>query len=224
MIPFATATRVCWVLASILPGFRHVRTPLVTGGLYLVVLWIVVGRERLIPDADDESQALRRLAELAEMMGRGAVLAAMSLVAVLLGSLLTVPRWPWWPDPEEPPRFMSWDDMPSWCAPLYGWAGRRTDWVRREPPAWEDLQQSRHLSEGFLKELYHETRRELERGSIRGSIGPDSGPDGGSRLHPERASLGKSQVMIMAIVREVLDEIDLLAARLRVERDAVYNE
>ncbi len=191
--------------------------------MYLVVLWLIVGGGRLIPDADDESLALRRLAELMDLAGRGPVVAALSLIAVLLGSLLTVPQWRWWPDPKAPPRFRSWDDMPSWCAPLYGWAGRRTEWMRRSPPAWKDLQRSRHLSDALLHELDVETRQEMNRGSITGSLG-ERQRSGAPELHPDPSSWARSQVAIMALVREVLGEIDLLAARLQVERESLYNE
>ena len=48
------------MLANILPGFRDLRTPLVTGYVYAFSLWICLGKNRIIPDEPD-SQFLKRV-------------------------------------------------------------------------------------------------------------------------------------------------------------------
>ena len=82
------------VLSSLLPGIRHVRTPLVVGYLYLGALWLMFGGTRIIPDAGGDSLGERRVAELSNLVGPTLWLSALSLVALLIGTLLTISRWP----------------------------------------------------------------------------------------------------------------------------------
>jgi hypothetical protein len=78
------------VLAYLLPGLRHVRTPLVAGGLWLLIVWLAVG-ERLVPDAHG-SRVGTLLYDLGQRIGRPAELAALALVAMLVGGMS--PRLP----------------------------------------------------------------------------------------------------------------------------------
>lgn len=77
------------MLASILPGFREVRTPLVTGYLYLMCVWLALGQDRLLPD-EPSSEFTRRLSDLFQTFGTAAAVATVSFAAYLLGALLTV--------------------------------------------------------------------------------------------------------------------------------------
>ncbi|WP_330475802.1 hypothetical protein [Terrabacter sp. C0L_2] len=80
------------MLTSVLPGFRKVRTPLVTGYLYCAVLWLIFGSE-LIPDGRDHGFT-GKIAELFERLGPTAVTAALSVTAYLMGSTLIITGWP----------------------------------------------------------------------------------------------------------------------------------
>jgi hypothetical protein len=80
------------MLASILPGFRAVRTPLLTGYLYFAVLWLVFGEDLVPSTADDGLPG--RFATLFDMLGFAAATASLSIGAYLVGSVLTIHRWP----------------------------------------------------------------------------------------------------------------------------------
>jgi len=81
------------MLLGLLPGLRQLRAPFIAGVLYLLVAWIVLdGQERL--QAAEDSKGLGRLAELSEVVGPGATLAAAGLMAYLLGTFLVVRDWP----------------------------------------------------------------------------------------------------------------------------------
>lgn len=81
------------MFTQLLPGFRHVRTPLITGYLWLLFAWLVLGPERLIPDRDAEGIP-GRIADLVNLLGPSSTLVALSVPVFLIGSLLTIPRWP----------------------------------------------------------------------------------------------------------------------------------
>ncbi len=76
------------MLASILPGLRDLRTPLATGYLWLLVIWLTFGQSRLVPE-DPDNLFASRLQDLASLVGPAATLAAVSFAAYLLGSILT---------------------------------------------------------------------------------------------------------------------------------------
>lgn len=78
------------MLANLLPGFRHTRTPLVAGGLWLLIAWVGFGPS-LVPS---QSHGLvgRRLAELNSLLGPHVWLAALALASVLVGNI--APRIP----------------------------------------------------------------------------------------------------------------------------------
>jgi hypothetical protein len=75
------------VLASLLPGLRDLRTPLATGYLWLVALWLLL--HDWIPDSVDHAQGpIKSLYQLGSFVGDAATLAALSFVGYLLGSML----------------------------------------------------------------------------------------------------------------------------------------
>lgn len=78
------------MLANLLPGFRHTRVPFVAGALWLLVAWLLLG-DRLLPDADG-GRVERLLYELGSVLGQPAVLAALALLATLIGGM--TPRVP----------------------------------------------------------------------------------------------------------------------------------
>lgn len=76
------------ILASVLPGFRDLRTPLITGYLYLVLLWLLVGSDQLLPD-DPSNTFQTRLQELSDQLDRVTQFAAVSVAAYLVGSIFS---------------------------------------------------------------------------------------------------------------------------------------
>ena len=78
------------MLASLLPGLRDVRTPLVVGYLWLTYLWVAVGEN--LPTTRPSGQGLvARLFDLAAVLPGSAPLAAVSFLAYVLGAMLTIP-------------------------------------------------------------------------------------------------------------------------------------
>jgi hypothetical protein len=75
------------MLASLLPGLRDLRTPLATGYLWLVVIWLVA--HQYVPLTIQQAPPpLKPLFQLGSVLGTSAVLAALSFVAYVMGSLL----------------------------------------------------------------------------------------------------------------------------------------
>lgn len=77
------------LLANVLPGFRDVRTPLITGYLYLVWLWLMVDRKAVLP-SDAPNTLQERIIDLSQQVDRVVVFGALSVVAYLLGSLMVM--------------------------------------------------------------------------------------------------------------------------------------
>lgn len=81
------------MIASLLPGFRDLRTPLVTGYLWLAVVWLWFGSDRLIPE--DSNPFVDRLLEATHVFGSASAVAVLSFGAYLIGSILTKSTaWP----------------------------------------------------------------------------------------------------------------------------------
>ena len=72
------------MIASLLPGLRDLRTPLAVGYLWLVGLWLLL-HDRVPSSA---SAPISSLYDLSAFLGTSAVLAAITFVAYLLGSIL----------------------------------------------------------------------------------------------------------------------------------------
>lgn len=77
------------VLASLLPGLRQTRTPFIVGAAYLLCAWLMIGPAYLVPSVSSDNLISRRLAQLVDALGTGPTLAAVGLLAYLVGSLLT---------------------------------------------------------------------------------------------------------------------------------------
>jgi hypothetical protein len=77
------------VIASLLPGLRDVRTPLATGYLWLIVLWLLL-YEHLPKSIDAATGPIKSLYQLGALVGTTACLAAISFVAYLVGSMLSL--------------------------------------------------------------------------------------------------------------------------------------
>lgn len=73
------------MLASILPGIRDLRAPLVAGYTFLVSLWLFIAPQGKAPSGDGGYSLLYRLGQFA---GRAGVVAAASIIAYFLGVLL----------------------------------------------------------------------------------------------------------------------------------------
>lgn len=75
------------MLASLLPGLRDLRTPLATGYLWVVALWLLLHDQ--IPVTVQEAQGpIKALYQLGALVGNTAMLAALTFIAYLLGSML----------------------------------------------------------------------------------------------------------------------------------------
>jgi hypothetical protein len=85
------------VLTSLLPGFRELRVPLTIGYFWLFDAWIWFSGA--LPDKRPEDGPVARAFDLSDLLGTAAVLAAVSFLAYLIGSLLQIPlliRLPEW--------------------------------------------------------------------------------------------------------------------------------
>ncbi|MEH0543979.1 hypothetical protein QA802_13055 [Streptomyces sp. B21-105] len=75
------------MLTSLLPGMRNLRAPLAAGSLWLMALWLAIGRE--LPKPDSASGVLADLYDAADWAGKPAVFAALAFAAYLLGAIST---------------------------------------------------------------------------------------------------------------------------------------
>lgn len=73
-------------ITQLLPGLRDVRGPLIAGYLWLFAGWVFLGGP--VPDRETAADAYRPIVELGEALGRVGLVAAFSVVAYLLGSLV----------------------------------------------------------------------------------------------------------------------------------------
>src|SRR4051812_9365867 len=80
------------MLTTILPGLRDLRTPLATGYMYLVLLWLLLGSR--IPPKDEATGIISRVYEIEGTLGTTALIAVLSFVAYLLGTILSFRRIP----------------------------------------------------------------------------------------------------------------------------------
>jgi hypothetical protein len=74
------------MLASLLPGLREVRTPLALGYLWLLNAWLIVAHW-LPKKPPSHEGAVLYVFQLAGLLGKGAVLAALSFTAYLIGAI-----------------------------------------------------------------------------------------------------------------------------------------
>ncbi|MGW3551067.1 hypothetical protein ACWDLL_09395 [Streptomyces griseoincarnatus] len=76
------------MLTSLLPGFRHLRTPFVAGVLVTFQFWTLYGG--LIPGPREASGFLKRLYALGELAGRPITTAAIAFLIYVAGQCVTV--------------------------------------------------------------------------------------------------------------------------------------
>lgn len=80
------------MLAQVLPGLRHLRAPLVSGALWLLVAWVLIGER--IPSKTAATGLIARLYVLAEQLGKPVVLGAIGLTAYMVGGLaIALEHW-----------------------------------------------------------------------------------------------------------------------------------
>ena len=144
------------MLANLLPGLRHVRTPLATGYLYLLAAWLWFGDDV----ADISNDALDRLSELSAAAGISATLAAVSFAAYLIGSILT------WKNPFGLVMFTGnerRDDRPShpvyperiprdWASGLRAWAQQTVDQMDVRT-TYADIEDQQRLPSALSKSI-----------------------------------------------------------------------
>jgi hypothetical protein len=76
------------VLTTLLPGLRDLRTPLAVGYLWIVVLWLITNR--WVPRSVQQATGpIKSLYEFGAILGGTVVLAALTFVAYLIGSILS---------------------------------------------------------------------------------------------------------------------------------------
>ncbi len=78
------------MLANLLPGLRDVRTPLAVGCLWLLVAWSLFA-DRVPRNRPEGGGLVPALYDLGNIVGEGALLAAISFVAYLIGALISLP-------------------------------------------------------------------------------------------------------------------------------------
>jgi hypothetical protein len=76
------------MLMSLLPGLRDLRTPLATGYVWLIWLWLAFSEDVATPDK--AHGVLARVYQLADSVGPQATLAAVSFTAYLIGSVTQI--------------------------------------------------------------------------------------------------------------------------------------
>lgn len=76
------------MLAQILPGFRDFKTPLITGYLWLVIVWILIAMP--IPSKDETTGAMGMINWLTGYTSAATILAVLSFLAYVIGILLTI--------------------------------------------------------------------------------------------------------------------------------------
>lgn len=74
------------MLAQILPGFRDFRTPLITGYLWLVFLWLLIGLP--LPDATVSEGPMGVINAFGEFLSPAVYITVLSFTAYLIGMLL----------------------------------------------------------------------------------------------------------------------------------------
>ncbi|MFG2738650.1 hypothetical protein ACGFY0_01065 [Streptomyces chartreusis] len=77
------------MFASLLPGVREIRTPVLTGYMYLLALLLAFGDR--IPGRKEAPDALMWFYDLGGWVGKGAAIGASAFAAYIVGSVLEVP-------------------------------------------------------------------------------------------------------------------------------------
>lgn len=115
------------MLASLLPSLRELRTPLASGYLWLLDLWLLAG-DRL-PRTRPTSGPIAHLWDLNGYFGKGTLIGAASFAAYLVGSLIEV----------NPLRMWNYGGRPKWLSTLWNFIRRPRilNWLRFPPVSQE---------------------------------------------------------------------------------------
>lgn len=76
------------MLTTILPGLRDLRTPLATGYLWLVALFLIFAE--LVPKPDSDIAIVRQVFDLSTALGTTTLLAVASFIAYLIGAAVSI--------------------------------------------------------------------------------------------------------------------------------------
>lgn len=74
------------MLTSLLPGFRHLRTPFALGVLCAFQIWILAGE--YVPSRSEAQGFIERIYDLGDIAGRAAATAAISFLLYLVGDIV----------------------------------------------------------------------------------------------------------------------------------------
>lgn len=94
------------MLTSLLPGIRELRTPLASGYLWLLNAWVIFGE--YVPRHQPTAGPIAGLWDLFSYAGKGALFAATTFIAYLVGSFLEV----------NPQRMWEYGGRPEWLSRL----------------------------------------------------------------------------------------------------------
>src|SRR5215831_6893001 len=78
------------MLSSLLPGLRDVRTPLMVGYSWLLIAWLVFAG-KIPKQRPPGNGAIAHLFDLSSLVGPTVTLATLSVIAYILGAILTIP-------------------------------------------------------------------------------------------------------------------------------------
>jgi hypothetical protein len=197
------------MLASLLPGLRDLRTPLATGYMYFLLVFLWLGRGRLLPDQPN-NKLLERIYDLSDLGGPAARVTALSFAAYLVGSIFVVRQI----------------DRPRWLVRVLG-AGevnrstRLYLWIEQQVTTLEssDLGASRLMDRGDIPELFkHELRAALA------DVQSDPVPQIQSMSKVEREHYLEHRALTSALNSALLSEHEALVTRMQIERETLFND
>lgn len=199
-------------MTSLLPGLRDLRTPLITGYLYLLLAWLALGGQRLLPD-DPTNTFLQRLYDLSDALGVTVTLAAVSFCAYLLGSLVIV---------QEIPALLSRTraGRPAPRARLRHWVWEATGQKYGRGSDAEFLLESRAMGDGFTDHLRNRITHEYSQLSDRERRARKSGDPRSAEALDE---LDKRGAFVELMTNSITGERDVLVVRMQIERESLYN-
>lgn len=206
-----------FMLAAILPGIRHVRTPLVVGSLYFLAFWMAFGPENLHFSLDGKSTAEKRAAALFDGLPTTLTWSACAVAAVIVGSRATFTFWDRLKNDQTilPKGF---DAEIQRRVSAYRLTVKQVNasllfnpspFVREPDPyvSPEELEQRRR---------FPESAPELK--PFR-----DDGGDGLVHFYSEYSNV-EGWMLWRELKTAILDEADVLLTRLKVERESVFND
>jgi hypothetical protein len=216
------------MLMNLLPGLRELRAPLVSGYLWLISAWLVLGRIDWLPTqrpiGDGE---VARLWDLGGELGRTAVLAAVTFIAYLVGSFLET----------DPDGRLAAALKPVVLADRRPWYSRsRTDGDIREAANLEPYQPTdialhsgRTVAQSISSQARDDMIRVFEyRHMIPDPFEPVERPVGLLMVRPPEDEFTKrnliAQMKADRIISDMIREMPQLASRLLVKNKDLYGK